>query len=63
MPITQAIHDNFRVDYYKGYIKNAIDAITIDGVELKGYFGWSLMDNFEWGDGYSTRFGMTYVDY
>ena len=63
MPISEAIHDTFRVDYYKGYIKNAIDAMTIDGVNLGGYFGWSLMDNFEWADGYSTRFGMTYVDY
>jgi beta-glucosidase len=63
MPISEAIHDTFRVNYYKGYIKNAIDAMTIDGVNLGGYFGWSLMDNFEWADGYSTRFGMTYVDY
>ena len=63
MPIAEALHDTFRTDYYKGYIQNALDAITIDGVDLSGYFAWSLMDNFEWADGYSTRFGMTYVDY
>ena len=57
------MHDTFRVEYYKGYIQNVIDGVTIDGINCKGYFGWSLMDNFEWADGYSTRFGMTYVDY
>ena len=62
-PIAQAVHDQFRVNYYKGYIKNLIDAITLDGINVTGYFAWSFMDNFEWADGYSVRFGMTYVDY
>ena len=63
MKISDAVHDQFRIEYYKGYIQNVIDAVTLDGVKLGGYFGWSLLDNFEWADGYSTRFGMTYVDY
>jgi len=63
MPISEAVHDTFRVNFYKDYIKSLIDAITLDGINVKGYFGWSLMDNFEWADGYSVRFGMTYVDY
>ena len=63
MSIADAVHDKFRVNFYKGYIQNAINAVTLDGVNLKGYFGWSLMDNFEWNDGYEVRFGMTYVDF
>lgn len=63
MSIADAVHDTFRVDYHKGYISNIRDAITLDGINVFCYFAWSLMDNFEWQDGYSVRFGMTYVDY
>jgi len=63
MTLYEAVRDTFRVNFYKSYIQNLIDASTIDGVNVMGYFAWSLMDNFEWTDGYSVRFGMTYVDY
>jgi beta-glucosidase len=56
------VHDPRRVAYYQAYISAACRAVTA-GVPLKGYFAWSLMDNFEWAEGYSKRFGITYVDY
>jgi beta-glucosidase len=45
--------------YYLGQLQRA----TAEGVPVRGYFAWSLLDNFEWADGYSTRFGLHYVDY
>lgn len=54
--------DRDRVDYLRGYIRACGRAIE-QGVPLKGYFVWSLMDNFEWQMGYRPRFGLTYVDY
>ncbi len=63
LPLSQALHDTFRVDFYKGYINAVIKSVTEDGADVRGYFAWALMDNFEWADGYSTRFGLTYVDY
>ena len=41
----------------------AVQQALAAGVPLKGYFAWSLLDNFEWGEGYERRFGLTYVDY
>jgi len=54
--------DPQRIDYLRGYFQAAAAAIR-DGVDLRGYFVWSLMDNFEWAEGYSKRFGLIYVDY
>ena len=56
------VHDNTRVDYLKRHLSK-MEKILADGIDLRGYYVWSLMDNFEWLKGYSTRFGLVYVDY
>lgn len=58
----EALNDQFRIDYYDGYLDQVGRAIA-EGIDVRGYFAWSLLDNFEWADGYSCRFGLHYVDY
>ncbi|MDI6784413.1 MAG: GH1 family beta-glucosidase [bacterium] len=56
------VNDKKRVEYLKAHFKQAYKAIQ-DGVDLRGYFVWSLLDNFEWAYGFSKRFGIVYTDY
>lgn len=56
------VDDPLRTAYYREHLKAVSKAIEI-GVPIKGYFAWSLLDNFEWAHGYSMRFGLIYVDY
>jgi beta-glucosidase len=56
------IVDVKRQSYLERHLSAALDAINA-GVPLQGYFVWSLLDNFEWAQGYKRRFGLTYVDY
>lgn len=56
------VHDPNRIDYLRRYLKELRRA-SEDGVDIRGYFCWSLTDNFEWAKGYSERFGLIYVDY
>ncbi len=56
------VYDTDRVMYLRNYLSH-LQRATNDGVPVKGYFCWSLMDNFEWADGYTNRFGLHYVDY
>eukprot|EP00727_Mastigamoeba_balamuthi_P006766 m51a1_g271 putative beta-glucosidase (488) ;mRNA; f:252995-254908 len=63
MPLQQALADTFRVNFIRDYLSFVEKAIVDDHCDVKGYFVWSLMDNFEWADGYTKRFGIHYVDY
>jgi len=56
------VHDAERTSYLREHISSVANALA-NGVPMKGYFAWSLMDNFEWSEGYSKRFGIVYVDY
>jgi beta-glucosidase len=56
------VADPARIDYYRQHLRECHRMIA-DGVPLKGYFAWSLMDNFEWAWGYEKRFGLVHVDY
>lgn len=61
-PVDGAVNDQRRVDYLDQHFSATADALDA-GVPLKGYFLWSLMDNFEWAEGYKMRFGIVHVDY
>jgi len=56
------VHDDDRTAYLRDHIAAARRALA-DGVRLKGYFAWSLLDNFEWAEGFSRRFGLIHVDF
>ncbi|XP_030643500.1 lactase-phlorizin hydrolase-like [Chanos chanos] len=56
------LNDIHRRHFYENYINQAMKAVLIDGVDLRGYTAWSLMDNFEWAMGYEERFGLFYVN-
>src|SRR5207302_4563166 len=56
------VRDDDRIAYLRDHIAVVHEAIR-SGVDVRGYFVWSLLDNFEWSFGYSKRFGIVYVDY
>ncbi|KAK4493549.1 hypothetical protein RD792_017976 [Penstemon davidsonii] len=62
LPIKEALKDNYRIKYYHDHLLSLHKAIK-DGVKVKGYFGWALLDNMEWNAGYTVRFGIYFVDY
>ncbi len=61
-PTGNRIEDPLRIAYYRDHLRAAHAAIQ-QGVDLRGYFAWSLLDNFEWSAGYARRFGLVHVDF
>ncbi|KAB2607367.1 beta-glucosidase 12-like [Pyrus ussuriensis x Pyrus communis] len=62
LPLPEALNDTNRIDYYNRHLCYVQAAIK-NGTNVKGYFAWSVLDNFEWSDIYTVRFGIIYVDY
>jgi beta-glucosidase len=56
------VDDQARIDYLDAHLRAVGQAIE-EGVDVAGYYCWSLLDNFEWAEGYTQRFGLVYVDY
>ncbi|HEY6764802.1 MAG TPA: GH1 family beta-glucosidase [Candidatus Sulfotelmatobacter sp.] len=59
---TGRVRDALRAKYHRDYLASLAHAIA-DGADVRGYHAWSLMDNFEWAEGFSQRFGLAYVDF
>ncbi|XP_024020497.1 beta-glucosidase 12 isoform X1 [Morus notabilis] len=62
LSLKQALNDTHRIDYHFKHLTKLSEAIR-DGVNVKGYFAWSFLDNFEWAWGKTSRFGIYYVDF
>ena len=56
------VNDQFRIDYIDGHLR-AVHAAIRDGIDVRGYFHWTLADNFEWTEGFHQRFGLVHVDH
>jgi len=61
--VQEGVPDLPRAQYYANYTSEVLRAVVEDGVAVKAYFAWSLMDNFEWEQGYGERFGVIFNDY
>jgi beta-glucosidase len=57
-----SVHDAGRIDFLARYLRELRRAV-VDGVDVRGYFQWSLTDNFEWAEGFKERFGLIHIDY
>jgi beta-glucosidase len=56
------VPDQRRIEFMRGYI-SALGRAMKDGADVRAYHHWSLLDNFEWAEGYAQRFGLTYIDF
>ena len=56
------VHDANRIDFLESHLAS-LATLRAQGVDIRGYFAWSLLDNYEWSEGYAKRFGIVHVDY
>lgn len=61
-PIKEALKDGTRIRYHHAHLASLLQAIK-EGVNVKGYYAWTFLDDFEWDAGYTVRFGLVYVDF
>ena len=61
-PVDGRLDDPERIAYLRDHLR-AVHAALANGTDLRGYFAWSLLDNFEWSQGFAKRFGLVHVDY
>ena len=61
MPRSLLVHDTPRVRFFQGYLRNMMEAMQ-EGVAIKAYVAWTLLDNWEWSTGFTNRFGVVFVD-
>lgn len=62
-PGDDVLNDVHRIEFYRAYVGELAKAVKEDGVDIRSYFGWTLLDNWEWAKGYTDRFGVTWVDF
>ncbi|KAJ4287756.1 hypothetical protein N0V90_012460 [Kalmusia sp. IMI 367209] len=62
-PTEEVLNDTHRIEFYRSYVGELAKAVKEDGLDIRSYFGWTLLDNWEWAKGYTDRFGVTFVDF
>lgn len=62
-PSEDVLNDTHRIKFFEGYLESVARAVKEDGVDIRSYFAWTFMDNWEWAAGFTDRFGVTWVDF
>jgi beta-glucosidase/6-phospho-beta-glucosidase/beta-galactosidase len=63
MSKAEGLNGQFRIDYFSGYVNSLKELVVEKQIPIKSYIVWSFLDNFEWQEGCTARFGVTWTDY